>query len=108
MMQVKVIEKHEGEGEFPTFSKGTPVALKEACTHFFNWYACEIEGYQTYVPITYINMGKLIRTYNPTELNQEVGDILEVKEIVNAWLMVYNGDGETGWIPVEKVVSMSY
>ena len=85
-MKVKVVTEHLGEGSFPNFIIGTPVIMKEACTHFINWCACEIEGYQTYVPDCFINDGKLVREYNPTELVQKEGDILEALKIVYAWL----------------------
>ena len=84
-MKVKVITEHHGEGFFPCFPKGTLVVIKEACTHFINWYACEIEGHQTYIPDCFFGYGKLVRNYNPTELVQKEGDILEVQEIVYAW-----------------------
>ena len=106
-MKVKVITKHLGEGSFPCFQKGTTVNVKEACAHFINWYACEINGYQTYVPGCFVKDGNLVRDYNPTELVQKEGDILEVKEIIYAWLVVKNDNGDTGWIPAENVVSIS-
>ncbi len=104
-MKVKVITNHPGEGCFPTFSKGTAVALKEKCTHFLHWYACNIEGHETYVPEAFVAGGKLTRDYSPTELVVEIGDVLEVREIVNAWLIATNENGVTGWIPAESVVS---
>jgi len=98
----------EHPGEFPTFKKGTPVSLaQEECINFLGWYACEIEGHETYAPITFVCNGKLTRDYNPTELIQEVGDVLEVQEIVNAWLLATNNAGATGWIPAECVVSVT-
>lgn len=106
-VKVRVIKKHPGEGKFPTFPKGTEVKLQEACTHFLHWHACEIDGQQTYVPELFVSEGSLIRDYNPTELVQEVGDILEVQEIAYAWLIATNQQGITGWIPAEVVVSVS-
>jgi len=105
-MKVKVIVNHPGEGKFPTFLKGKKVILKEACTHFLYWYACEIDGYQTYVPEIFVNEGMLIKDYNPTELVQKIGDVLEVKKIANAWFLATNEEGITGWIPAEVTVSI--
>ena len=105
-MTVKVVRKHLGEGDFPTFMKGTEVTMKDECTHFLNWYACNIEGYQTYVPDCFVSVGKLVRDYNPTELVQDVGDMLEVHGIVYAWLLAKNQNNVTGWIPAENVVSV--
>lgn len=106
-MKVKVIERHDGEGRFPTFVKGTTVRITEACTHYLHWYACTIEDCATYVASSYVVDGKLIRDYNPTELVQNLGDILEVKEITNSWLYATNENKISGWIPAEKVVSVT-
>ncbi|MCL2828318.1 MAG: hypothetical protein FWD99_06220 [Oscillospiraceae bacterium] len=106
-MRVQVIQNHPGEGQFPTFETGTAVTLaKEGCTHFLHWYACEVAGHQTYVPEHFVRDGTLTRDYNPTELVQTAGDILEVQEIVYAWLLATNEQGVTGWIPAEVVVSV--
>lgn len=107
-MKVKVITKHLWEGRFPTFDKGTRVTMKEACTHYLHWYACDIAGYPTYVPEIFVCDGMLTRDYNPTELIQEIGDIVEVQEIVHSWLIATNENKITGWIPAESVVSISY
>ena len=110
-MRVKVVRDHPSEWEviqFPTFSKGTAIdkMAAEADEHFCYWYPCEIEGHETFVPGSFVTDGKLNRDYNPTELAQKVGDILEVREIVNAWLIVTNAQGGKGWIPAEVVVSV--
>ena len=103
---VKVVQDHPGEGQFPTFLKGTPVKITgDECAEFAHWYPCEIEGHQTYVPQSFLTDGALARNYNPTELVQSVGDVLTVIEIVNAWLIAANKDGQTGWIPAEAVES---
>jgi hypothetical protein len=104
-MKVKVIAKHLGEGKFPTFERGTEVVLKKECAHYLHWHACEINGYQTYVPEDFVCRGMLRTEYNPTELIQDEGDILDVQEIVYGWLLATNENGETGWIPAESVIS---
>jgi len=109
-MKVKVIENYQGyEGErpiFPKFPKGEKVTLTgEMCNDFTHWYPCDIASYPTYIPESFIQDGRLARDYNPTELSQNIGDVLEVQEIVNAWLIATNSEGVTGWIPAEAVVS---
>jgi hypothetical protein len=109
-MKVKVVARHTGGGTFPAFAKGTMVTMVTMSaedTHFLHWYPCEIEGYETYVPESFVRSGKLIRDYNPTELVAEVGNVLEVREIVYAWLIATNENGVTGWIPAESVVSVN-
>jgi len=106
-MKVKVIQNHTGEGQFPRFPTGAKVTLTgKEDDYFRQWFPCEIEGHQTYIPESFMNDGVLLIDYNPTELVQNVGDILEVQEIVNAWLFASNESGQTGWIPAEAVVSV--
>ncbi|MCL2368791.1 MAG: SH3 domain-containing protein [Oscillospiraceae bacterium] len=106
-LKVQVIEDHPGEGRFPTFLKGTAVTLAaEDDADFRHWYACNMQGYDTYIPGAFVSDGKLNRDYNPTELVQITGDVLEVTEIVHAWLFATNESGETGWIPAVSVISV--
>ncbi|MCL2857999.1 MAG: SH3 domain-containing protein [Oscillospiraceae bacterium] len=110
-MKVKVMQGYPSKwpfpGNFPTFAKGTPVSLvEEEDADFAGWYASEIAGHEPYTPIAFVRDGKLIRDYNPTELTQQAGDILEVREIVHAWLLATNEQGVTGWITAEAVVSV--
>jgi len=101
-----VVEAHEGEGQFPTFLMGAKVKMNPvADEHFLHWHACVIEGHQTYAPASFVDDDTLRRDYNPTELVAKQGDVLEVREIVNAWLYARNATGVTGWIPAESVVS---
>jgi len=109
-MKVKVVRpgRWEFPGKFPIFEKGTSVTLAgEEDTDFLGWYAGNIAGHETYTPIAFVCNGKLTKDYNPTELTPGVGDILEVREIVGAWLLATNEQGTTGWIPAEMVVSVS-
>ena len=105
-MKVKVVKNHFGEGEYPTFEKGSIVTVGEECAHFLRWFACDIDGYKTYVPECFVFNGKLTRNYNPTELVQKEGDILEIQEIAYAWLIAKNQEGKIGWIPAENVISV--
>ena len=110
-MKVKVTHSYRWEhpGNFPTFEKGTPVSIaEEEDTDFLGWYACDIAGHKPYIPKIFVHDGKLIRDYNPTELIQNVGDILEVKGIINAWLFAINDKGISGWFPAECVTSVDF
>ena len=74
--------------------------------YFRDWKTCEIDGHETFVPLSFVKDGKLIRDYNPTEIVAKAGDVLQVIEIVNAWLFVKDKVGTIGWIPAEIVVSV--
>ena len=109
-MLVEVIEKYNGYGGerpiFPTFVRGTEVKITGAMDKdFAHWFPCEIEGYSTYVPESLVHDGKLAQDYNPTELAQQVGDVLEVVQVVNGWILAKNENGVTGWIAAEAVVT---
>jgi len=111
-MKVKVIETYQGYGGerpiFSTFSKGTKVIITgDMDNDFAHWYPCKINGEETFVPESFICNDILTRDYNPTELMQEIGDILDVQKIVNAWLIATNANGVTGWIAAESVVSVN-
>ena len=70
-MKVKVMRpsRWEHPGEFPMFAKETPIDVaNDEDTDFLGWYACNIEGYETFVPKVFVTDGKLARDYNPTEL----------------------------------------
>ncbi|WP_419693072.1 hypothetical protein ACNHE2_04165 [Mannheimia haemolytica] len=49
-MKLLVSHFHQGEGKFPTFSAGTAVRLGSECVNYPNWFACEIDGWKTFVP----------------------------------------------------------
>ena len=111
-MKVRVMQdypsKWEFQGQFPTFEKGMPVTLAEREDEdFAGWYACDILGHKPFIPKIFVCDGKLTRDYNPTELIQKAGDILEVHEIVYSWILATNDKGVTGWIPTENVVSVN-
>ena len=103
LMRVKVNNKHESEGTFPLFKAETNVLIKDKCDGFFAWYSCEIEGYSTYIHEDYFENGKLVTDYNPTELDAEPGDVLEVLLIKNNWLYCKTEDEIFGWIPGDNV-----
>lgn len=107
VIKVKVIEKHEGEGNFPTFNKGVEVEVIEDCKFYIGWKKCRIEGTETYVPKTIINDNRLKSEYNPTELVCNVGDEIEIIDIVLGWLYGYC-NGQCGWIPAYKCSSDKY
>ena len=98
-MKVIVNKKHVSEGIFPLFKARSTVLAKDKCDTFFAWYSCEIEGYSTYIHEDYFEDGKLTIDYNPTELDAEPGDILEVVLIKNNWLYCRTKNGIFGWIP---------
>lgn len=108
-MKVEVLRlsRWEHPGIFPTFPKGTEVEITgEEDTDFLGWYPCKIKGHESFVPQVFVENGKLNRDYNPTELLVSVGDVLTVKEIIGAWLMVEDKNKKLAWLAAECVKSV--
>lgn len=105
-MKLLVIEKHDGEGIFPIFTKGTAVNDLKACERYPHWLSCAINGYETFIPDIYAADGVLIRDYNPTELTAEEGRIVTLISVVFEWLYVKDENGGEGWLPASKVISV--
>jgi len=108
-MKLIVMEKHEGEGVFPLFVKGSAVSdLKQDNEYpiYPHWFSCVIDGYETYIPEIYIDDGVLNVDYNPTEIVADKGQELTLIAVVFSWLYVEDGSGSEGWIPASKVVSV--
>ena len=107
-MKVLIIERHDGEGAFPTFPKGTVVENVKPCAESAHWLSCSINGLETYIPDLFLEGGVLLRDYDPTELVAEKGDYAEVRAIVYEWLYAINSRGAGGWIPAGKTVSARF
>ncbi len=106
-MKLLVVDAHEGEGVFPLFAKGTAVEYLAQCKNYEHWFACRMNGIETYAPDTICKNGVLIQDYNPTELVAEANDVVELLEVAFEWMYVKNSSGEVGWIPAAKLVSIA-
>ena len=106
-MKVAVIDQPDGEGQFPTFHAGETVHNLQPCDESTHWMSCKINGFDTYIPATFVHGAILARDYNPTELVADKGEILEIEAIAHEWLYGKNDKGVYGWIPAEKVLSIS-
>ena len=117
-MELLVVEKHDGCGVFPLFTKGTAVNDLEANNEYSmhaeaiwgkdsvsHWLSCTINGYNTYIPDLYVSGGVLARDYNPTEIVVEKGQFLTLIALVFEWAYVRDENGEKGWLPVNKIIS---
>ncbi|MCL2569055.1 MAG: SH3 domain-containing protein [Oscillospiraceae bacterium] len=119
-MKLLVMEQHDGHGTFPLFAKGTAVHNLQANNEYpihadalwgsgkdAHWLACVIEKHETYLPITYLADGVLVRDYNPTELIVKPGQHLTLIDLVFEWVYAEDEAGKTGWLPVNKVISVA-
>ena len=107
MLSVIVTVAHQNIGIFPTFPQETEVVVKQSCDKFVDWYLCEILGYTTYISRYLLKDNRLLIDYNPTELDVEINEELEVVAIYGAWLYARDSKRvKCGWIPAEKVTSL--
>lgn len=108
-MQAQVVKgvRWNHPGIFPNFATGTQVEITgPEDDEFLGWLPVTIEKWETFVPESYLKGERLNRSYNPTELEVQIGEILEILEIANAWLLAKTEYGKIGWIPAERVVSI--
>ena len=98
-MKVIVYKRHEGEGEFPMFTKGTMVKNIKPCNQYEFWSSCTIDGYDTYVANTYLSDSVLNCDYNPSELVVDEGEVITILEVVFDWAYAQNEQGIKGWVP---------
>ena len=106
-MNLIVIDKHDGEGVFPLFTKGTAVSdlIEGEDNKYPHWFPCVINGYETFIPDIYVVDSILVQDYNPTELIVEKEQIITLIDIVFEWLYVRDENGREGWLPASKVIS---
>ena len=105
-MKLQVMEKHDGEGVFPLFVKGTVVGDLINTEESPHWCSCVINGHATYIPEIYVVDGVLVKDYNPTELVVKKEEVIFLIEIVFEWLYVKDENEKTGWLPASKVFSV--
>jgi len=105
-MKLLVVEKHDGEGIFPLFPKGSAVTDVKVCDESSHWLACVIQGRETYIPDIYVADGIVTQDYNSTELVVEKEHIVTLVHIVFEWVYVKDESGREGWLPASKVTSL--
>lgn len=104
-MQLITTKVHQGEGQYPTFAKGSAVKLIAACEKFANWYAAEIDGYSLYITRDFVENEQLSCDYNPTELVVSEGEMVELLELHYEWALVRRNQ-EIGWLPCNILKSL--
>jgi hypothetical protein len=75
---------------------------------FPGWLWCEDEsGMGAWAPESYLaiegNKGIFKRDYNSFELDVDIGEELLVLDEESGWCRCERENGETGWLPIDKV-----
>ena len=108
----RVIEAYQSPyPEAIIFNKGECVIIGKEFTDdpdWKDWVWCDGEhDNQAWVPKQYLdiegNTGRFTTDYNALELSVEVGETLNIYEIVNGFGMAEKPNGERGWVPLKNL-----
>ena len=88
--------------------KGTRLRLHQRSDEEPGWvYGNSPDDKEGWVPRKWLHIegsrGTLLRDYDATELNLEVGDELEVTLALDGWYFARDKEGRVGWIPARAV-----
>lgn len=106
-MQYRVIKDHNPESaEVLSVLQGEVLRFERRKTIYPGWIWCtDSQGIQAWVPEDFVTIEgshcRLNRDYNSRELPLEIGDTVEIVEIVAAWALGIKRDGQKGWVPIE-------
>ena len=110
----RVIEDYQSPYPDPIiFHKGEKVTIGKEFTDdpdWKDWVWCEGQNNnEAWVPKQYLKVeaeqGEFITDYNARELSVEIGDTLNVYEIVNGFGLAEKPSGERGWVPMKNLQS---
>ena len=93
------------------FSKGERVQIGEEYEgdpDWKDWIRCQASNNrEAWIPKLYLvineDEGVLLREYDALELSLSVGDVLEIREIVNGFGRAEKMNGEQGWAPMNHL-----
>jgi hypothetical protein len=73
-----------------------------------DWIRCQApDSREAWIPGSYLrideNIGFLLRDYDARELSISIGDVLEIREIVNGFGLAEKKDGVRGWVPMNHL-----
>jgi len=96
------------------FRKGESVKIEKEFNDdpaWRDWIWCiASNGRQAWAPKQFLIINKsngiFLRDYNARELNLEIGELLEISEIVNGFGWSRNTSGEYGWAPLNHLVEI--
>ncbi len=111
-MNFAVIEKYSSAYPNPIcFKVGDKVSVGLHDTEYIGWIKVTTNsGKQGWAPELYLNTVTVpaiaLQDYIATELNTEIGQVLEVIVILNEWAWAKNPTGQLGWVPLKTITHM--
>ncbi|MDO4893906.1 hypothetical protein [Moraxella sp.] len=85
-MRCNVIGQHQNIGIFKTIPAKTRLRNVKPCQNYPNWYSANVGDVEIFVWGGFLLDNVLLVDYNPTELDVNVGDLVEVLGIYGDWV----------------------
>ena len=93
--------------------QGETLTTSDRQTDWPGWIWCTAaSGESRWVPDAFLEINispdqaVMRRDYNPIELSVQPGELLTAIETVNGWAWCKNAAGQSGWVPLECLVSI--
>ena len=108
MKNIIVTTEHKSNYPNPlNLSKGTVVKTERKESEWAGWLWCITDDNKGWIPDSYLiideNETVVIKDYDATELNVEIGDKLGLHYTVNSWGWCETASGQQGWVPLDCV-----
>ncbi len=107
--KLRVVKRHDASFPYSmVVREGDEIDVGREDPEMPGWHWCtNAEGVSGWVPDSYIriesNKGRVVVDYDTIELTVEVGETLEYIKETKGWAWCRNGEGEHGWVPLDKV-----
>ncbi len=109
----RVIAEHKASFDYTMVAaKGDKVHVGREDPETPGWFWCRnAAGVEMWAPSTHLNIrgdeGVFTRDYDSVELDAAVGDVVHCVGEALGWAECIDGDGEYGWIPLNKLAHTS-
>ncbi len=109
MKQGRVIEAYTSQFSDPIIMRtGDALALGREDDEWPGWVWCTSSaGKSGWVPESFIQKqgqtGVARCDYDARELSVQIGDLLDLHELVNGWYRATDLSGQTGWVPERNI-----
>ncbi len=106
-MRVSVIHQHRSNYPDPvSFRRGDRLVAGRRDTEYPGWIRVTAgDGREGWAPEQYLDLDEspalALEDYSARELDTEIGEQLDVLQVLNDWLLVENARGVRGWVPAQ-------
>jgi SH3-like domain-containing protein len=109
MKQGRVVTEHKSTFPKPLIAAtGDTVRVGKRDDEYQGWLWCtDKDGISAWVPESYLRidgaLGEFVNDYDSYELSVGSGELLEIIEEIGGWCWCVRNNGETGWLPADKL-----